>query len=220
MKGILIIFAFGLASCGKRPEEKGLSKELSAILDSVAYRDQHFRSQLDSVSGKFGADSDQIKELWILINQNDVKNQRIVSKVLDTNGRLTPDLVGEERSSTLFYVIQHAPHSMQKKYLPMLQRAVKNGDAKSEHLAMLEDRVFLKDGEMQKYGTQIAFNPETEEYLLLNVFEPDKLNERRNSMGLWPIEDYLKEYNFAWNVRDNNRKNAEYKEYLSKLKGE
>ena len=102
----------------------------------------------------------------------------------------------------------------------MLQKAVENGDAKSEHLAMLEDRVSLKDGAIQKYGTQIAFNPETEEYLLLNVFEPDKLNERRNSMGLKPIEDYLKEYNFAWNVKDNNRKNAEYKEYLSKLKAE
>jgi hypothetical protein len=56
-------------------------------------------------------------------------------------------------------------------------------------LAFIIDRIAILEGRLQTYGSQIDISGKTPKPYPL--FEPDKLNERRASIGLEPIEIYL-----------------------------
>lgn len=73
---------------------------------------------------------------------------------LDERGWLGPDVIGQTGNSTLFLVIQHADLVTQEKYLPMMREAVTKGNAKGSSLALLEDRVLIRNGKQQRYGSQ------------------------------------------------------------------
>ena len=78
--------------------------------------------------------------------------------------------------------------------------------------AMLEDRVLVKSGKMQIYGTQVMVNNKNKIAELLPVVSPDSIDIRRKSIGLiQSISDYLKQFDIAWNPE-------EYKKQLPGLK--
>ncbi len=81
-----------------------------------------------------------MKELWKTILYKDSKNLLIVKEIIDTKGWLGPDVIGEKGNTTLFLVIQHADPATQEKYLPVLRKAVQEGNAAPQDLALLEDR--------------------------------------------------------------------------------
>ena len=54
----------------------------------------------------------------------------------------------------VWLVFQHNPLEQQKEFLPQLEEAVRNGDIAPMYLAMLKDRINVREGRPQKYGTQ------------------------------------------------------------------
>ena len=125
-------------------------------MDTVYITDQQYRRQIDRVEKKYGYDSEEIKKLWETINYYDSVNEQKVTAILDEHGWLGPDIIGNNGSSALFLVIQHAGIETQQKYLPMMREAVKNGRARGSSLALREDRVALRTGGKQIYGSQIG----------------------------------------------------------------
>lgn len=164
---------------------------LVAILDSIYYEDQKYRNLLVEIEKKFGGESDEVKSLWKIINEKDSLNQIVVKNILDENGWLGVDVVGEKGNSTLFLVIQHSDLATQEKYLPMMRQAVQEGNAFSKDLAYLEDRVALANGEKQIYGTQVERNKETGEYYAPFLIDPENVDKRRAEVGLFPLEIYF-----------------------------
>ena len=88
----------------------------------------------------------------------------------------------------------------QEKYLPMMRDAVKSGKAKRSSLALLEDRVALKQGRKQVYGSQISWNMKTNTYYVLPLADPDAVDKRRAEMGLPPLQIYLSNWQMKWDV--------------------
>ena len=134
-----------LVKANKEQLEANLDKPLAALLDSIYNEDQALRIQVDEVEQKFGRDSDEMKAHWRMIQQKDSTNLLAITKILDERGWLGPDIVGATGSSTLFLVIQHADLPIQEKYLPMMRDAVTKGNAKGSSLALLEDRVLMRN---------------------------------------------------------------------------
>lgn len=184
----------------REQREAKLDKGLTAKLGLVLYEDQHLRLQLDSIQKKYGQDSKEMKELWKTILYKDSQNLIIVKKIIDTKGWLGPGEIGEEGANTLFYVIQHADPTTQDKYLPALRKAVQEGNAKPQQLAMLEDRTRVNKGQKQIYGSQVSFNPLTNK----NEFEPIEdeinVNKRRALVGLGTLEEYAKQFGIDYKL--------------------
>ncbi len=195
----------------KEKAEANFNKPLVAELDSIYTEDQKYRLQIDSIDKKFGWNSNEMKDHWKMINHKDSLNLISVKAILDKYGWLGPDVVGWQGNSTLFLVIQHADISTQEKYLPMMRDAVKNKKAQASSLALLEDRVLLRQGKMQIYGSQIARDPETQKYFVSPLIDPDNVDKRRVDMGLGRLADYVSQWNIKWNV-------AQYKKDLPRLK--
>ena len=109
------------------------------------------------------------------------------------------DKIGSQGNRTLFLVIQHADIKTQEKYLPMMREAVKNSRASASHLALLEDRVALRKGGKQIYGSQIATPKDCEAYVE-PLDDPDNVDKRRAAVGLGPLADYVQHWNLKWDA--------------------
>lgn len=194
----------------KDKEEANLDKPLVAILDTVYQDDQKYRHQIDSIEKKFGWKSPEMTAHWKIINEKDSINLLKVTKILDERGWLGSDIIGNNGNSTLFLVIQHSDIKVQEKYLPMMREAVAQKRANASSLALLEDRVALRQGKKQIYGSQIGRNPDTGEHYVQPLEDPDNVNKRRASMGLGTIEAYISHWNMKWDVEDYKKRLPEF----------
>lgn len=176
-----------------------LDRPMKAHLDSIYKDDQKDRLRLRDIQKEYGIDSKEVKDLWLTISQKDSVNLIKVKRILDTRGWLGPEEVGENGNSALFLVIQHSDQVTQEKYLPMMREAVKNYKASPSSLALLEDRVALGKGKHQIYGSQIGMDANNK-YYVLPLDDPDRVDERRQSVGLPPLADYVGYWDLTWNL--------------------
>lgn len=187
-----------------------MNKPLVAKLGDIYNEDQKYRKQIEDIEKKYGGSSKEMNEHWQIINKKDSLNLIEVKAILDKYGWVGPDVVGGQGSVTIFLVIQHADQATQEKYLPMMRDAVKNGKAQSSSLALLEDRVALRQGKRQIYGSQIGRDPETQIYYVSPLEDPENVDKRRADVGLSPLADYVKNWQIKWDAE-------QYKKDLPKL---
>ncbi|MGB3590063.1 MAG: DUF6624 domain-containing protein [Nonlabens sp.] len=183
-----------------REVEAMRDEELIAQLQLIHSDDQYLRKEVQSVQEKYGYNSSQVQEIWKEINIKDSLNLIQVREILDSKGWLGSEIVGDQGNSTLFLVIQHAPLDIQLQYLPMMREAAARGDANSGSLALLEDRVALRQGKKQIYGSQVEMDPDTGIYKVSPIENPEEVDERRAMVGLGPIADYVSRWDIIWDV--------------------
>ncbi|MNQ90635.1 hypothetical protein D3C85_1059860 [compost metagenome] len=193
--------------------DKPLQKELLSIYEE----DQGMRIKYMSVYNNPNPDRKKMDSIGKIMNYKDSLNLFKVTKILDTKGWVGKDVVGEEANKTLFLVIQHADLQTQQKYLPMMQEAVKKGNANGANLALLEDRVALRQGKKQIYGSQIGRDKETNKYYVSILEDPDNVDKRRAEIGLQPMADYVSKWQIKWDV-EQYKKDLPEIEKMSKPK--
>jgi hypothetical protein len=176
------------------------NKKIANQLDSIHEEDQKYRLAIDEIESKYGFESQEMKNHLRIINKKDSMNLLQVSAILDKFGCLGPDIVGEKANATLFLVIQHSDQKTQEKYLPMMRDAVKNGKAQGSSLALLEDRVALRQGRKQIYGSQIHRNQQTGKYFVAPIEDEPNVNVRRAAVGLEPLEDYVRRWEIDYKL--------------------
>lgn len=181
--------------------DKPLQTELLAILEE----DQKYRKQMNETQKKFGPESKEMNDLWKIAMQKDSINLLKVKKILDEKGWVGKDKVGAQANSAIFLVIQHSDLETQKKYLPMMKEAVAKGNASSGSLALLIDRIEIREGRKQIYGSQIGINQNNKTYYVLPLIDPDNVDKRRTEVGLGPISDYVKNWSLIWDVEKYKR---------------
>ena len=186
--------------------EKDLDMPLVNMLDSIFKEDQDYRMQLSEIEEKYGRGSDEIREQWDMINLKDSINLIKIVRILDEKGWLGSDIIGDQGNSTLFLVIQHADIDTQVKYLPMMREAVKNENARGSSLALLEDRVSMRQGNRQIYGSQISRDQVSGEFYVAPLIDPENVDERRAKVGLGSIADYVKNWDMTWDVEKHKER--------------
>lgn len=182
----------------KANDEKMHDKALILELDSIFIDDQQYRIELNNIEKEHGKESEQARKLLQIIKMKDSVNVLKVRKILDTNGWPGREVVGEKGGQTLFAVLQHADTGTQKKYLPLLKKAVEDGKVQPYYLVFLEDRLALSEGRKQTYGTQII---RTEKgYEIAPIEDEENVNVRRKLIELNSLEAYAKEFNIHYRL--------------------
>ncbi len=185
----------------KEKEEAKLNKPLIQELDSIRIEDQKYRLKINDIEVNYGFDSEEMQELFKTINEKDSINLIKVKYILNTYGWLGPDVVGDEGNTTLFLVIQHSDQKTQEKYLPIMRETVKNGKAQASDLALLEDRVALRQGKKQIYGSQIIKDPKTGKDTLAPIENFVNVDKRRAAVGLGLLEEYVKKWGIVYKTK-------------------
>ena len=183
----------------KQNRDATLNKPLMARLDSIYYDDSNDRILEEEEVKKYGFNSKEVKARWKIINYKDSINILKVSSILDTYGWLGADIVGNQGNLALFLAVQHTSLKTQEKYLPLMREAVNKGNANGRDLALLEDRVAMRQEKKQVYGTQIRMDKDGG-YFLFPIEDPDNVDKRRALVGLEPLADYLSNWKLTWNI--------------------
>lgn len=191
MRQLIIILFFFIPICSfsqTRLECDSLTK----LLEKVYIDDQKYRlDEWNSTIQKHGPNSKEFIDLIKKMNSQDSINISIVSNIIDKYGWLSKEQISEEANGTLFLVIQHAPLQSQLKYLPVLKEAVDAKKAKSADYAMLVDRTNMYQGKFQIYGSQFNYDSKGNIHVY-PIFNEPYVNKRRKSVGLPPMEEYVK----------------------------
>ncbi|MDX1674326.1 MAG: DUF6624 domain-containing protein [Longimicrobiales bacterium] len=104
-----------------------------------------------------------------------------------------PDTVkaGPEAAAGAFLVLQHSPlHGFQEAVLPMLEASVRRDAMAAADVALLVDRVLVRQGRPQRYGTQ--FDLRDGRLVAEPVEDLERLAGRRRAMGLPPMDEYIR----------------------------
>jgi len=158
-----------------------LKLKLKQIRDS----DQQIRAKIRTEMSTQNAV--KLREMAIEMRSSDKLNQLFVGALLDRCG--WPNGLDSTENNTLFLVIDHADTSFMSKYMPILARQAQFGKVSKNDLATVQDRMALRSGKKQLYGTQ-TFRIGN----VVNIWpveDPAALNSRRSSMGLPAMEDYI-----------------------------
>lgn len=183
-------------------DETKIDRTLARQLDSISLEDQQGRLEWSKLR-KAGAAKQRLDSLKNKIKETDKSNLAFIENLLGERGWPGPQEVGFQASQAVFLVIQHAGLATQKKYYPLIRQAEEAGKILSSNVAILEDRIAVREGKEQVYGSQGYYDEQTKRVYIYPVKDVENLDSLRKSRGLSPMSDYVKE----WSVDD-------YKRYL------
>jgi len=193
------------------------NRPLKAHLDSLWEADQTPRLNYLNARQKKESTA-RVDSLRKVMVQQDHDNLVKAIGILDKYGWQSPQKVGLQGSQALFLVIQHADLPTQKKYLPMFREAEQKGEILSSNLAILEDRINVRDGKKQLYGSQATTDPQTGKMFFYPIADLDHLEERRKRMGLDPMTVYAKTMGMDWNMEEYKKSLPELEKTVAKPK--
>lgn len=182
-------------------------------MDSLYREDQQYRMEMTRLE-KEGAGKEQLDSIRSIIRKKDNSNLVFATALIDKYGWPGPQEAGFQGTQALFLIIQHADLTTQKKYYPIILQAEKEGKMLSSNVAILEDRIAVREGREQTYGSQIYYNAEQKKGYVYPLADVKNLDALRKSRGLQPMKEYKKD----WDV-DEYESNLSYaKELLAKSK--
>jgi hypothetical protein len=130
----------------------------------------------------------QIQARW---NEIDARNLARMREIVARYGWPDRALVGLDGTEAAFLLLQHSPYDFQKMLLPRIYRAYRAGQLTGQDYALLSDRVQIREGKPQVYGTQVVgwHDKEPDFYPIENAPHVDR---RRAKIGLPPLAAYVK----------------------------
>lgn len=98
-----------------------------------------------------------------------------------------------------------------------MRQAVKDKKLEPRFLVRAEDRIATERGDLQIYGGQMKYYPETKSFNVWPIYDPVNIDKRRAKIGLNTIAEHLKtRFNFEWNLEEQLKRTADFEKEMSK----
>lgn len=168
------------------------AQNLDSLLRNVRESDQSARLAMIELTRSDQLDIDAVLAAQTKIEEVDSTNQVIVARLLDSGW---PQGLSEEANNAIWLVIDHAPIDYQLRYMPLIEEQVATDAISKSQYATLFDRIRMRQGKPQRYGTQTVQRRSAEQNASIYVWpveNPRKLNRLRRAMGLTPIKRYCR----------------------------
>jgi len=171
--------------CSENSKNKKFDSTIARVFDSLYLVDQSSRSITDEkiLAG-------------ISTNPNSQKsNLRILDSIYKMYGWLSSAQVGYKGSLVQFLIIQHDDLETQNKWLPVVRKAVDSCLLAPGNYALLIDRILVRSGKKQIFGTQSFFDYQKNKIVPYPIKKYKKVNKRRMEKGMNSLELYLIQLN-------------------------
>ncbi len=119
----------------------------------------------------------------------DSKHRPEIERIFERYGWPKRSVFGRETAHSFWLLVQHQPLELQEKMLPAMELAIQNGEASRSDYAYLFDRVSIRQGKPQRWGTQAKCVNGLP--VLDTVEDQARLDARRSELRLAPIKVYL-----------------------------
>jgi hypothetical protein len=206
-----LVFFFTLLPALSLCQETIPKAALKAVLDTIWETEQTPLRLRDAAMRAHGANSKMFQKYQKQFKENHVINEKKVKAILDTYGWPTQEMIGPRGNWTLCNVLQHSDNTVRIQYLPLMRQAVKDKKLEARFLVRAADRIATEKGELQLYGGQMKYYPETKSFNVWPVYDPENIDQRRAAIGLEPIAQFLKwRFNFEWNLEEQIQRTADF----------
>ena len=185
---------------------------LMAMLDTIWITEQEPIRLRDSLGKVHGYESEEFQKQNEIYHKNHDINEKKILEILDTQGWPGKNIIGEQGSLTICNVLQHSGLEVRNKYLPMMRKAVEEKELAPRLLARAEDRLATDRGELQIYGGQIKYYPETKSFNVWPIMDPENVDQRRAEIGLEPMAEFLGDLRnpLEWDLEEQIRRTKEF----------
>jgi len=191
IKPITILLLFLIINAGYSQNEDCSISKLETRLIEMMHQEQSVRKDLMASVAQFQKDGTGGGELFSIqtkMNEIDKKNQDNLISVLEECG--WPDNLADEAHKSIFLILQHSPDATMRKYYPMVKDRSESGIISSSDAATMFDRLQMRAGKPQQYGTQaFQHNGQNTIWPIKNI---DSIDAIRESVGLPSMEVYFK----------------------------
>ena len=178
---ILLILASG---CQRTPAPSpAILADARRQLEERGRTDQAVR---EGVGSGGTVDSAQI----VVMARTDSANTSWLKAYVARWGWPTTAQVGRDAVQAAFLIVQHAVHdtAFMRRMLPFIEDAYHRGDLKGGAVAALTDRIAVKAGHPQIYGTQLSLTDGR--WVFDPIADSAGVDARRGKMGLPPLAEY------------------------------
>lgn len=219
LKWILLWFILASLSCARNKakdkktesvaEHMETKAYLIAVLDTIWRTEQEPIRLRDSLMLIYGTASKEADVYQKEFRKNHVLNIKKIKEILGKSNWPEPAQIGAQGNLTICNVLQHADQETREYYIPMMKQAVLNKKLEARYLVRAEDRIATDKGELQIYGGQMKYYPETKSFNIWPVYDPVNIDRRRVEIGLGPIAEHLKNrFDFEWNLEEQLERTA------------
>jgi hypothetical protein len=190
--------------------QETIDVSLKKELDGIYKSDQILREYIDTrtsdtrklqilIETGFSKDDLVNGKLDKIVNNRDSINLIRVDEIIAKYGYPGKSLVGEPTNEVAWSVIQHSKKIAN--YFQMIQEAGSSNELPFTKVAMMQDRIMMKEGKEQLYGTQISKQDRINEatakkeswYCVWPIQNAASVNELRKEAGfLTTVEEYAK----------------------------
>jgi carboxyl-terminal processing protease len=174
---------------------------LAKELEELGVKDQTLRKLLPETIELFGRESEEYKHIWSLIHQQDSVCTVKLLAILEQEGWVGTSRVGATANQAIWLILQHAELSTQEKYLPLLEKSVSQDESPGWHLAYLQDRVSVRKGDKQVYGTQALWDDSLQKNVIQPIEDVKNVNQRRAKLGLGSIEEHAESNGYVFDQK-------------------
>ena len=116
------------------------------------------------------------------------REQRL-RQIIASKGWPTQTMVGYKAAGSAWLIAQHGSEHFLKSSLPLMRAAAARGEITPSKLALAIDRDLCNDTQPQLYGSQFRTDS-TGKTVPFPIDDPQRLDQRRASMGLEPYTQY------------------------------
>lgn len=128
---------------------------------------------------------------WEKVQELDREHSEFLSDLLRESDWPRISEVGPDGAKAAWLLAQHADHNrdLQKAVLQALREYLPEGEANSQDVALLHDRIAVAEKRSQKYGTQ-GRCVEDKGWQPNEIEDPKQVDFLREEMGLPPFDSY------------------------------
>lgn len=115
-----------------------------------------------------------------------------VEKMFDKYEFLGYNKVGKDGSYNFWLLVQHSDKypEFQKRVLKAMKKEVRKGNAGPGEYAYLYDRIKVKAGEKQKFGTQVSYDSAGHPLPAVGLIDSANVDKFRKAYNMVPLKDY------------------------------
>lgn len=193
-------------------EENSRDREsVIALLDKIASLDREPLIKRDSLGEIYGPESEEAQFYQRIAWKNHPYNIKKVKEILGSEGWPDSILIGPRGNQIICTILQHSDQETREYYIPRMKQAVLDNKLEARWLVRAEDRIATDKGELQIYGGQMKWYPETKTFNVWPVYDPVNIDKRRAEIGLIPIAEHLRNrFDFEWNLEEQIERSTEF----------
>ena len=184
MKRTVLFFILLYSCAGLFAQQSADTASIKERLEVIYKRDQKTRTGEDS--------ADYVRFI-------DSTNLVYVEALIAQYGWPGKSFLGARGNYIVFLVIQHADLPVQEKYFPLFEESVAKGESRASDLAMLQDRILMRQGKNQIYGSQVV-SDDAGGWKFYPIEDEKDVNVRREKVGLPPIEKYAEYFGIQYTL--------------------